>query len=456
MQRSVLVLAAGKGTRMKSRLPKVLQVLGDRPLLAHVLDTARSIGASARIVIIGHEAEHVRQRFAHEQDLVWVEQTPQLGTGHAVQCALPVLPQTGQTLILYGDVPLTQSDSLLALLAAATDGLALMTLEMADPSGYGRIIRAQGRIERIVEQKDASAQELAVREVNTGIMAVDNALLHALLPQLRNDNAQGEYYLTDLIALAVARGVAIHSVRAGHDWEVQGVNDKLQLAQLERTWQQEQARRLLLAGLTLRDPARFDLRGSLTHGLDCEIDVDVVIEGQVVLGDGVRVGAGCVLRDAWIGSGCQLRPYTLVDGARLGEEVQLGPFSRLRPGAELADRCHVGNFVEIKNSRLGRGSKANHLSYLGDAIIGSEANIGAGTITCNYDGVHKHITQIGDGAFIGSNTALVAPVRVGDQATTGAGSVITRDVAAGRLAVARARQQTIENWRRPQAGGAEN
>lgn len=449
MQRSVLVLAAGKGTRMKSRLPKVLQVLGDKPLLGHVLDTTRSLGASARIVVVGHGAELVEQAMQHETDLLWVRQEPQLGTGHAVQCALPVLPRTGSTLILYGDVPLTQSDTLLALLGAAGDGLALMTLEMDDPTGYGRIVRVDGQVRRIVEHKDANTAERALREVNTGIMAVDNGLLHELLPLLHNDNAQGEYYLTDLVALAVTRGVTVHTVQAAQDWEVQGVNDKLQLAQLERIWQKEQARRLMLEGLTLRDPGRFDLRGSLTHGRDCEIDVDVVLEGQVVLGEGVRIGAGCVLRDAWIGDGCQLQPYTWVDGARIGAQAQVGPFARLRPGADLAENCHVGNFVEVKNSQLGPGSKANHLSYIGDAIVGARVNIGAGTITCNYDGVNKHITRIGEGAFIGSNTSLVAPVRVGEQATVGAGSVITRDVPDGQLAVARALQKIIEHWRRP-------
>ena len=448
MSLSIIILAAGKGTRMNSRLPKVLQPLAGQPLLTHVFKQANILQAERIIGVIGHGSEHVKQTFA-DQSVDWIEQTEQLGTGHAVQVTLPVLPKTGQSLILYGDVPLIRAQTLKQLQDAATGGIAMMTLTVANPTGYGRIVRQDGNIQRIVEHKDASEHERNITEINTGIYCVDNACLHRWLPNLSNNNVQGEYYLTDIVEMAVKDGIHIGSVQPEYEFEVEGVNDRLQLATLERRFQAYQAEQLLKAGVTLTDPARFDLRGTLTTGQDVRIDVNVIIEGDCHFGDGVQIGAGCVLKNATIGAGTFILPYSILDDAVIGADAHIGPFARLRPGTQLADQVHIGNFVEVKNSQIGVGSKANHLSYIGDTTVGTQSNIGAGTITCNYDGANKHKTMIGNQAFIGSNSCLVAPVEVADGATVGAGSVITKAVPAGALAVARGQQRNIENFQRP-------
>lgn len=448
MTLSVIILAAGKGTRMNSRLPKVLQPLAGQPLLGHVFAQATRLGAERVITVIGHGSEYVRNTFS-QQAVDWVEQTEQLGTGHAVQVTLPVLPASGQSLILYGDVPLIRAQTLKQLQEAARGGIAMMTLTVAHPTGYGRIVRKDGKIQRIVEHKDANEQERQITEINTGIYCVDNACLHRWLPKLSNNNVQGEYYLTDIVEMAVADGLDIGSVQPEYEFEVEGVNDRLQLAALERRYQAYQAEQLLKAGVTLADPARFDLRGHLSTGQDVRIDVNVVIEGECELGDGVQIGAGCILKNAKVGAGTVILPYSILDDVVVGSNAHIGPFARLRPGTALADDVHVGNFVEIKNSQVGQGSKANHLAYIGDAIIGTGSNIGAGTITCNYDGANKHKTIIGDKAFIGSNSSLVAPVQIGNGATVGAGSVVTKAVPDETLAVARGQQRNIENYQRP-------
>ncbi|WP_207766084.1 bifunctional UDP-N-acetylglucosamine diphosphorylase/glucosamine-1-phosphate N-acetyltransferase GlmU [Solimonas fluminis] len=449
---SVVVLAAGKGTRMKSRLPKVLQPLAGRPLLAHVLDAAVALEATGVTVVYGHGGEEVRARFAAAA-VEWVEQAEQRGTGHAVQVALPRLPAQGRTLILYGDVPLIRPQTLRQLVDVVGDGrsLALLTLELADPTGYGRILRdARGRVQRIVEQKDGSAEELAVREVNTGIFCVPNALLHEWLPKLRNDNKQGEYYLTDIVGLAAAEGVAIHTLAVRQAWEVEGVNDKLQLAALERQHQRNNAEALMRGGVTLLDPARFDLRGTLEHGQDVEIDINVVIEGQVRLGHGVKIGPNVLLRNAVLGDGVVIKANTVIEDSEIGAGSDLGPFARLRPGSVLGEGVHVGNFVELKKARLGKGAKAGHLAYLGDAEIGERVNVSAGVITCNYDGANKHVTTIGDDAFIGTDSQLVAPVTIERGAYVAAGSTITRTAPADALTICRARdQKSIPGWKRP-------
>lgn len=385
-----------------------------------------------------------------DETLTFILQAEQLGTGHAVRQAAPQLSPGGVTLVLYGDVPLTRRETLEELLAIAQTGaLALLTMELADPTGYGRIVRQSGRVARIVEQKDAGAEELSIREINTGILALPTDRLRAWLDRLTNDNAQREYYLTDIVALAVAESVPVITCHPGHSWEILGVNSRAQLAELERTHQRNQAEALMDAGVTLLDPARFDLRGELACGHDVVIDVNCVFMGHVELGDGVKVGANCVLRDVSVAAGAEILPFCHLDGARIGANARVGPYSRLRPGAVLEADSHVGNFVEIKNARLGIGAKANHLSYVGDASVGARVNIGAGTITCNYDGANKHRTVIGDNAFIGSNTALVAPVEIGANATIGAGSVITKDAPDGELTLARAKQLTIPGWQRP-------
>lgn len=451
MELDVVILAAGKGTRMKSVLPKVMQPLAGRPLLRHVVDTAHTLKAARTLIVHGHGGELVQQAFAGD-DLLWAEQAEQKGTGHAVQMALPQLPFTGRTLILYGDVPLMTAATLGRLIekVGSEKAMGLITLEMADPSGYGRIVRnATGAVTRIVEQKDASEDEKRIREVNTGIFCVPNALLHKWLPRLENSNAQGEYYLTDIIAMAAAESVTIETVQPEQGWEVDGINDKLQLATLERVHQRVQAENLMRAGVTLIDPARFDLRGQFVHGMDVHIEPNVILEGKVVLGNNVRIGANCQLKDCEIGDNVIIKPNSLIEDARVGAGAEIGPFARLRPGTVLAENVHIGNFVETKKAVLGKGSKANHLAYLGDADIGSGVNIGAGTITCNYDGVNKHLTTIGDDAFIGTNSSLIAPVTIGKGATTGAGSAIAKDVPDNTLAVARGKQLTIEGWQRP-------
>lgn len=451
MTLSVIILAAGKGTRMNSRLPKVLQPLAGQPLLGHVLAQAQRLQVERIITVYGHGGEQVKKTFAG-QDIEWVEQAEQLGTGHAVQVTLPVLPPQGQSFILYGDVPLVQPETLKRLQQAASGGIAMITLSLDNPAGYGRIVREDGKIRRIVEHKDASDAEKQITEVNTGIYCVDNACLHRWLPQLSNNNAQGEYYLTDIVAMAVADGLEIGSIQPEYEFEVEGVNDRIQLANLECRYQLHQVLQLQKKGVTFLDPHRFDLRGQLTVGQDVQIDVNVIIEGDCYLGDGVKVGAGSILKNARIGAETVIQPYSILDDVIVGADTTIGPFARLRPGTELADGAHIGNFVEVKNSRIGRGSKANHLAYVGDAIVGAGSNIGAGTITCNYDGAYKHQTIIGENAFIGSNSSLVAPIQIGDGATVGAGSVVTKNVAENALAVARGQQRQIENYQRPRKG----
>ncbi len=449
MNLGIVILAAGQGTRMKSRRPKVLHRLADRPLLAHVIDTARQLDPRRIVVVYGHAGDQVRAAIS-DPDIEWVEQAQQLGTGHAVAQAMPCLEGIDRVLVLYGDVPLITADTLRELVARAGDGFGLLSVTLDDPSGYGRVLRdAEGRVSGIVEQKDASPAQLAIREVNTGIMLLPRARLGDWLGRLSNDNAQGEYYLTDVLGMAVADGVPVAVSQPADPMEAEGVNDRLQLAALERALQRRQAERLMRAGLGLRDPARFDLRGRLQHGPDCEIDINVLIEGEVVLGEGVRVGANTVLRDCRVHDGVQILENCVIEQAEIGPGCRVGPFSRLRPGARLLGDNHVGNFVEIKKAEVGPGSKINHLSYVGDSEIGSGVNIGAGTITCNYDGANKHLTRIGDNAFIGSNTALVAPVSVGEDATIGAGSVISKDAPAGELSLTRARQVSISGWQRP-------
>lgn len=447
---STVILAAGRGKRMYSDLPKVLHPIGGQPMLGRVIATARQLTPDALVVVYGHGGERVRETFAGDSDLRWAEQAQQLGTGHALKMAMPHLPADGQVLVLYGDVPLIQADTLRRLAAAAGSGVGLLVDTLDDPTGYGRIVRdAQGRVSGIVEQKDASAAQLAIREINTGILVLPAARLAGWLDQLGNDNVQGEYYLTDVIALAVRDDVAVTTLAVPASWQAAGVNAKRQLAELERIFQREQANVLLDQGVTLLDPSRFDLRGELQCGRDVSIDVGCVFEGRVVLGDGVRIGAHCVLRDVSLAAGCEVQPFSHLDGASVGEGARIGPYARLRPGAELAGHVHVGNFVEIKKSRVGEGSKVNHLTYVGDSDIGSGVNVGAGTVTCNYDGVNKFRTVIEDNAFIGSGTMLVAPVRIEQGATIGAGSVITRTAPTGALTLARAKQMTLSGWQRP-------
>lgn len=451
MELSVVILAAGKGTRMKSVLPKVMQPLAGRPLLRHVLATAQALKADNTVVIYGHGGDLVQKAFATDA-LLWAEQAEQKGTGHAMQMALPELAASGKTLILYGDVPLTTAITLRRLIEKVDSEkvLGLITLEMHNPAGYGRIVRnANGVVQRIVEQKDATETEKKIAEVNTGIFCVPNALLHKWLPSLKSNNAQGEYYLTDIIAMAAAENIRIETVPPGHAWEVDGINDKLQLATLERVYQRLQAEQLMRAGVTLIDPSRFDLRGTLSHGMDVHIEPNAIFEGRVVLGNNVHIGANCQLKDCEIGDNTTIKSNSLIDEARVGANAEIGPFARLRPGTELADDVHIGNFVETKKARIGKGSKANHLAYLGDTEIGSGVNVGAGTITCNYDGANKHLTKIGDNAFIGTNTSLIAPVSIGSGATTGAGSAISKDVPDNTLAVTRSKQVMIESWQRP-------
>ncbi|MFT0533839.1 bifunctional UDP-N-acetylglucosamine diphosphorylase/glucosamine-1-phosphate N-acetyltransferase GlmU [Castellaniella hirudinis] len=450
---NIIILAAGQGKRMQSDLPKVLHPIAGRAMLGHVLDAAQALSPDRIVVVVGHGADQVQAAFADGQ-LAFALQQPQQGTGHAVMQALPHLLEAQDagdtTLVLYGDVPLVQADTLRALLQARGAGLALLTETLDDPGGYGRIVRdAQGRVRRIVEHKDASAAERAICEVNTGILAAPTAALRQWLGQIDNRNAQGEYYLTDIVGLAVRDGVPVAHAQPAAHWETLGVNSRVQQAQLERIWQAEQARRLLDQGVTLADPARFDLRGALRCGRDVFIDVGCVFEGDVQLDDGVRIGPHCVVRAARIGAGAVLDAYTHVDGALVGAAARIGPYARLRPGADIGPEAHVGNFVELKKTRLGRGSKANHLAYLGDAQIGDRVNVGAGTITCNYDGVNKFQTVIEDDAFIGSDSQLVAPVRVGQGATLGAGTTLTRDAPAGQLTLSRPRQQTVAGWTRP-------
>ncbi|MCK2096890.1 bifunctional UDP-N-acetylglucosamine diphosphorylase/glucosamine-1-phosphate N-acetyltransferase GlmU [Thauera aromatica] len=446
----VVVLAAGQGKRMRSVLPKVLQPLAGQPMLAHVLAAARALEARRICVVHGHGGEAVRTRL-DAPDLAWARQEPQLGTGHAMQQALAHLTDGEPALVLYGDVPLIGVPTLRRLASAAGDGrLALLTVTMEDPTGYGRILRdAAGRVVRIVEEKDARAEERTVKEVNTGILVAPVARLRDWLGRIGNDNAQGEYYLTDIIGLAVADGVEVATVQPDTVAETLGVNSKVQLAELERLYQARIARRLLDEGVTLIDPARLDVRGALRCGRDVEIDVNCVFEGEVELGDGVHIGAHCVIRNARLGAGTRVAPFSYLDGTAMGRDCVIGPYARTRPGTTLGDDVHLGNFVEVKNSAIADHSKANHLAYIGDADVGRRVNIGAGTITCNYDGANKHRTVIEDEVFIGSDSQLVAPVRVGRGATLGAGTTLTKDAPPDQLTVSRAKQMSIANWKKP-------
>ncbi|MEY2342273.1 bifunctional UDP-N-acetylglucosamine diphosphorylase/glucosamine-1-phosphate N-acetyltransferase GlmU [Acidithiobacillus sp. IBUN Pt1247-S3] len=452
MTTDVVILAAGKGTRMRSALPKVLQPLAGKPLLAHVLGTARALPGGARIhVVVGFAADAVRSSFAQDDDLLWHQQAQQLGTGDAVRHALPALQDASRVLVLCGDVPLLRAETLSRFLEnTPADALGLCTGNLAEPEGYGRIVRGpDGEVLGIREERDCSADERTLREVNLGIMLLPAHRLADWLARLQASNAQGEYYLTDLVAFARSDAVAVHGFRLPQPEEALGVNDPVQLAMAERLYQRWQVESLQRAGLRCADPARLDLRGELQFGADCWIDPNVIIEGKVRLGDRVRIGAGAILRDCEIADDAEILPYSLLEDARIGSAARIGPFARIRPGSEIGARAHVGNFVETKKVVLGEGSKANHLSYLGDAEIGSGVNIGAGVITCNYDGVHKHRTQIGDDVFVGSDTQLVAPVVVGAGATIGAGSTITRAVPEGGLTLSRSPQKSVPHWQGP-------
>ena len=449
MSLDIVILAAGQGTRMRSALPKVLHPVAGKSMLGHVIDSARQLQPQGIHVVIGHGAELVRERLAGD-DLNFILQREQLGTGHAVAQALPALTAE-RVLILYGDVPLIEVETLQRLLQQVNDRqLGLLTVNLNDPTGYGRIVRdGNGVVKAIVEHKDATPEQRQIREGNTGILAVPGKYLGDWLGRLSNSNAQGEYYLTDVIAMAVADGLVVATEQAADEMEVLGANDRIQLAQLERHYQYRAARRLMVQGVTLIDPARFDLRGEVTVGRDVSIDINVILEGRVVIEDGVQIGPNCVIKNSTLRKGAIVKANSHLEGAEMGEGSDCGPFARLRPGSVLGAKAHVGNFVELKNAVMGEGAKAGHLSYLGDAEIGARSNIGAGTITCNYDGANKFRTVLGEDVFIGSNSALVAPVILGDRATTGAGSVVTSDVPADSLAVGRAKQRNIEGWKRP-------
>ena len=452
---NVVILAAGMGKRMQSALPKVLHPLAGKPLLRHVIDTARSLSPQKLCVIYGHGGAAVPDMVSALAQETGVSidtalQQPQLGTGHAVMQAVPQLDDGAATLVLYGDVPLTTADTLRRLVeAAGSDKLGILTVEQANPFGLGRIVRENGHIVRIVEEKDASEAERAIREINSGIMAIPTRHLKKWLAALSNNNAQGEYYLTDIVAQAVADGVPVVSAQPSGEWEVAGVNSKVQLAELERRHQLNIAHALLEKGVTLMDPARIDVRGELVCGRDVVIDVGCVFEGRVELADGVKVGANCVLVGATVGAGANIKPFCHIDGATIGAASQIGPYARLRPGTELGEDVHVGNFVEVKNSTVAAHSKANHLAYIGDATVGSRVNVGAGVITCNYDGANKFRTVIEDEVFVGSDSQLVAPVTIGKGATIGAGTTLTKDAPAGKLTISRPKQITIEGWKRP-------
>ena len=446
---SVVILAAGKGTRMYSDLPKVLHLIAGKPMVKHVIDTAKQLGAHNIHLVYGHGGDLMQQRLANEP-VNWVLQTEQLGTGHAMQQAAPFFADDENILMLYGDAPLITKATLEKLIAAKPDkGIALLTVVLDNPTGYGRILRENGNVVGIVEQKDANAEQLKIQEVNTGVMVSDGASFKKWLTQLDNNNAQGEYYMTDVIALANRDGCQVAAVQAADLMEVEGANNRLQLVALEQYFQQKQARELLLAGVMLLDPNSFKLRGELTHGKDVEIDMNVILKGKVRLGNRVKIGAGCVITNCDIGDDVEIKPYSVLEDASVGANAAIGPFSRLRPGAELAENTHVGNFVEIKKAQIGKGSKVNHLTYVGDAEIGKDCNIGAGVITCNYDGANKFKTIIGDNVFIGSDSQLVAPVTIESGATIGAGSTIRDDVRHDELVTTRVPQKHIQGWERP-------
>ena len=449
----IIILAAGQGSRMKSRLPKVLHPLAGRPLLAHVIDTARSLKPERIIVVYGHGGEQVPGAIGGD-DLIWVKQEEQLGTGHAVARAMPQVTDEATVLVLYGDVPLTRQTTLMELAGYGAGAFGLLTVHLDDPTGYGRIVRDQhARVTSIVEHKDATPEQHRITEVNTGILAVNAGRLRGWLECLNNDNAQGEYYLTDVIAMAVAEGMEIQTTHPDSEMEVLGVNSRAQLAMLERSYQRQQAEALMAEGVTVLDPARLEIRGEVNIARDVILDVNVVLVGKVEIGEGVYVGPGCVIKDSVIGEGVQIQPCCVIEQARVGAEAKIGPFARLRPGAELSPDTHIGNFVEIKNSIVGEGSKINHLSYVGDSDVGARVNIGAGVITCNYDGANKHRTVIGDDVFVGSDCQLVAPVEVGAGATLGAGTTLTRDAPAGELTLSRSKQKSIKGWKRPAKKG---
>ena len=446
----ILVLAAGKGTRMRSDLPKVLHPVGGKALVQHVVDTARTVGGEQILIIVGHGAEKVQEKMA-APDVKFVLQAEQLGTGHAVQQALPQLRNDATVLILYGDVPLTRAETLQKLIAGVNEKqMGLLTVDLPDPTGYGRIVRDEkSAVVAIVEHKDANDEQKKIREINTGIMAVKAAHLQKWLPQLKNNNAQGEFYLTDIIAMAKADGIAIHVEQPNAVEEVEGINNRQQQAALERFYQKQKANELMVAGVTLLDPSRIDIRGNLTAGRDVVIDVNCVFEGDVVLGDGVVIEPNCVIINSKIGNNSHIKAFSHIEESVMAESCDIGPYARLRPGTDLADDVKIGNFVETKKAVIANGSKVNHLSYVGDAKVGSKVNIGAGTITCNYDGVNKFKTEIGDNSFIGSNSSLVAPVIIGASATVAAGSVITKNVNDTELAIARGQQRNIQGWKRP-------
>lgn len=449
MKLSIVILAAGQGTRMRSGLPKVLQPLAGRPLLSHVIECSKAVEADAICVVYGFGGDQVKAAFKHEP-LDWALQAEQLGTGHAVMQAMPEVADAHRVLVLAGDVPLLTPATLRRLIEACPNSdVGILTVDMAKPFGYGRIVREQGVVQRIVEEKDASDAERRLTEINTGVMCMPGDRLKGWLSRLRPGNSQGEYYLTDVIGMAVSDGVTVHGVKVNSEEEVMGINDKRQLAEAERALQRRQVEQLMEAGVGFADPARIDIRGSLTCGRDVFIDANVVFEGDVTLGDNVHIESNNVIRDSAIGAGTVIHPNCHMENTTMGPDCEIGPFARLRPGTELADHVKVGNFVEIKKSQVASGSKVNHLSYIGDTIMGEKVNVGAGTITCNYDGANKHLTTIGDGAFIGSGAQLVAPVDIGDGATIGAGSTISRQAPAHKLTVARARQLTLDNWKRP-------
>ncbi|RDF09073.1 bifunctional UDP-N-acetylglucosamine diphosphorylase/glucosamine-1-phosphate N-acetyltransferase GlmU [Haemophilus sputorum] len=446
---SVVILAAGKGTRMYSDLPKVLHPIAGKPMVKHVIDTVKHLNARQINLIYGHGADLLKERLADEP-VNWVFQAEQLGTGHAMQQAAPFFADDENIMMLYGDTPLIQQSTLERLIAQKPEnGIALLTVKLENPTGYGRIIRENGSVVAIVEQKDASAEQLKIQEINTGVMVASGASFKKWLGNLNNNNAQGEYYITDVIAMANEDGFQVQAVQADEFMEVEGVNNRLQLAALERFYQKKQAEKLLLAGVTLIDPSRFDVRGTVEHGKDVSIDVNVILEGNVKLGNNVKIGAGCVLKNVTVGDNVEIKPYSVLEDAVIGEKSAIGPFSRLRPGTQLAEGAHVGNFVEIKNAQVGKGSKVNHLTYVGDAEVGSNVNIGAGVITCNYDGANKFKTIIGDDVFVGSDSQLVAPVEIANGATIGAGSTITKNVAEGELVITRVAQKHIQGWQRP-------
>ena len=448
---NIIILAAGLGKRMHSSLPKVLHTLAGKPLLSHVLDLAKKLSPDQICVVIGHGGERVKE-IINDASLTWVTQAPQLGTGHAVLQAQPYLDQQGLTLILYGDVPLVSLASLEQLIQSTqNDACGILTAVVDDPTGYGRIIRDQntGSIKGIVEQKDADTSQQSIREINTGIMAIPNEYLHSWLPKLENNNAQQEYYLTDIVKMAVDQNVTVTSSQALHNWEILGVNSRLQLAELERIYQLSYANKLLEKGVMLFDPSRIDIRGELRCGADVEIDVNCIFEGTVILGDHVKIKANCILKDVTVSDKTTILPFSHIENAKIGTNCRIGPYSRIRPETQLIDNVHIGNFVEVKKSRIASGSKVNHLSYIGDTTIGENVNIGAGTITCNYDGAYKHQTIIEDNVFIGSDTQLVAPVKVSVGSTIGAGSTITKDTPENELTLSRSKQISVSGWKRP-------